>query len=42
MRIKICTEQTLMFGVYMAMNSRIFDPINVRKNIEKNMFEHID
>lgn len=35
----IATVQLLEPGVYIAMNGRIFDPLNSRKNIEKNRFE---
>jgi L-asparaginase len=31
--------QTLPPGVYLAMNGRIFDPQNVRKNLELDLFE---
>ena len=34
--------QILGPGVYIAMNGRIFDPDNVRKNLERNWFEAID
>jgi len=31
--------QTLLPGVYIAMNGQIFDPLTTRKNVEKNRFE---
>ena len=34
--------QTLLEGVYIAMNGRIFDPDKTRKNIEQNRFEPIN
>jgi L-asparaginase len=33
--------QTLPDGIYLAMNGRIFQPDNVRKNVEKAVFESI-
>ena len=36
-----CAVQTLPDGIYLAMNGRIFQPDNVRKNIEKTVFESI-
>ena len=33
--------QSLAPGVYIAMNGRIWDPANVRKNVEANRFEAI-
>ena len=33
--------QTLLEGVYIAMNGRIFDPYKTRKNVEQNLFEQI-
>jgi L-asparaginase len=33
--------QTLSPGVYIAMNGRIFNPDNTRKNVEMNRFEEI-
>jgi L-asparaginase len=33
--------QTLLPGVYLAMNGRIFDPVHTRKNREANLFEEI-
>jgi len=35
----ITAVQTLNDGVYIAMNGRIFTPENVRKNVEKGIFE---
>lgn len=35
----ITAVQTLKEGVYIAMNGRIFTPDNVRKNVEKGLFE---
>jgi L-asparaginase len=35
----ITAVQTLNDGVYIAMNGRIFRPDNVRKNVEKGIFE---
>ncbi len=37
----IAAVQLLPPGVYIAMNGRIFDPLNCRKNIEQNCFETI-
>ncbi len=37
----ITAVQTLENGVYLAMNGRIFTPENVRKNVEKGVFEEI-
>jgi len=31
--------QTLEYGVYIAMNGRLFDPFNVVKNSKQNGFE---
>ena len=31
--------QSLPEGVYIAMNGRIWDPLNVRKNVDANRFE---
>jgi L-asparaginase len=31
--------QSLLHGVYIVMNGRVFDPQRTRKNIEKNCFE---
>ena len=33
--------QTLLEGVYIAMNGRIFDPYKTRKNVKQNRFEQI-
>ena len=33
--------QTLLEGVYIAMNGRIFDPYKTHKNVEQNRFEQI-
>ena len=33
--------QTLLEGVYIAMNGRIFDPYKTRKNVAQNLFEQI-
>ena len=33
--------QSLLPGVYLAMNGRIFDPAHAQKNIEGNRFEEI-
>jgi len=38
----ITAAQTLSAGVYIAMNGRIFDPQNSRKNIELNRFEQLE
>jgi L-asparaginase len=38
----IISVQILMPGVYIAMNGRIFEPGNVRKNVEMNRFEETD
>lgn len=38
----ITAAQTLPTGVYIAMNGRIFDPQNSRKNVELNRFEKLD
>lgn len=35
----VTVVQTLPEGVYIAMNGRIFDGANVRKNVEQNRFE---
>lgn len=35
----ITAVQLLSEGVYIAMNGKIFDPENVRKNMDKNRFE---
>jgi L-asparaginase len=35
----VAAVQTLPFGVYIAMNGRIFDPDKVRKHRELNRFE---
>jgi small GTP-binding protein len=37
-----CAVQTLSDGIYLAMNGRVFRPDNVRKNIEKAVFESIN
>lgn len=37
--LAIGAVQTMNDGVYIAMNGRIFHPNNVRKNIERNIFE---
>lgn len=37
----ISAVQTLPDGIYLAMNGRIFQPDNVRKNVEKAIFESI-
>ncbi len=34
--------QSLPPGVYLAMNGRVFDPAQARKNVEENRFEEID
>ena len=31
--------QTLPHGVFLAMNGRLFDPLNVEKNLDENCFE---
>lgn len=36
-----CAVQTLSDGIYLAMNGRIFRPDNVRKNIDKAVFERV-
>ena len=33
--------QTLLEGVYIAMNGRIFDPYKARKNVAQNRFEQV-
>jgi len=38
----ITAVQILPVGVYLALNGRIFDPANTRKNIELNRFEAMD
>jgi len=35
----VTAVQILPFGVYIAMNGRIFEPETVRKNVEMNRFE---
>lgn len=37
----VTSVQILPTGVYIAMNGQIFSPNNVRKNREKNRFEHL-
>ncbi len=37
----VVAVQTLPAGVYIAMNGRVFDPKNTRKNVQKNKFEAI-
>jgi L-asparaginase len=37
----IMAVQILPFGVYIAMNGRIFDPVTARKNVDRNRFESI-
>ncbi len=37
----IIAAQTLLEGVYIAMNGRIFDPYKTHKNVEQNRFEQI-
>jgi len=37
----ITAVQILPFGVFIAMNGRVFDPDKVLKNIEKNRFEDL-
>ncbi|MBN1781879.1 asparaginase [bacterium] len=37
----ITAVQILPHGVYIAMNGRLFEPGNVKKNLEKNCFETI-
>ena len=36
----IAATETLLPGVYVAMNGRIFDPISTRKNVGENRFEN--
>ncbi len=38
----VSAAQTIDNGIYLAMNGRIWDPQNVRKNREMNRFEAID
>jgi L-asparaginase len=38
----VIAVQTLPDGVYIVMNGKIFDPINSRKNIDRNRFEPTD
>jgi L-asparaginase len=38
----VTAVQTLPDGVYIVMNGKIFDPINSRKNIDRNRFEPTD
>ncbi len=35
----LIAAQTLPPGVYIAMNGRVFDPLQTRKNVDKNRFE---
>ncbi len=35
----VIAVQILPFGVYIAMNGRIFDPLKTRKNVDRNRFE---
>ena len=37
----VTAVQTLLSGVYIAMNGRIFEPDTVRKNVEMNRFERL-
>jgi len=37
----VAAAQTLTPGVYIAMNGRIFDPDNIRKNLDRNWFEDL-
>ncbi|MEN8200485.1 MAG: asparaginase domain-containing protein [Thermodesulfobacteriota bacterium] len=37
----VIAVQTLGPGVYIAMNGRIFDPLQARKNVEMNRFEEM-
>lgn len=37
----VTAAQTLPPGVYIAMNGRIFNPFNARKNVEENRFEEL-
>jgi len=34
--------QILKKGVYIVINGQVFNPDNVRKNLEKNIFETIN
>ena len=38
----VSAVQTLPNGIYVAMNGKVFQPDNVRKNVEKGVFESID
>jgi len=37
----VIAVQILPFGIYIAMNGRIFDPFKARKNVDRNRFESI-
>ena len=37
----LTSAQILKKGVYIVINGQVFNPDNVRKNLEKNIFEHI-
>jgi len=38
----VAAVQALQAGVYLAMNGQIFDPADVRKNLTRKRFEHLD
>ncbi len=38
----VTAAQILPPGVYIAMNGRIFNPLQARKNVEQNRFEDLD
>ncbi|MCK4640006.1 MAG: asparaginase [Candidatus Marinimicrobia bacterium] len=37
----VAAVQALPHGVYITMNGQIFDPLSVRKNVDRNRFEKI-
>jgi len=38
----LTSAQILNNGVYIVINGQVFNPDNVRKNLEKNVFETIN
>ncbi len=38
----VTAAQILPPGIYIAMNGRVFDPLNLKKNVEMNRFEPIN
>lgn len=38
----ITAAQVMPAGIYIAMNGRVFDPVNLKKNVAMNRFEEID